>query len=290
VRVAFRRGPARLVVSPAPVQGQGAGALLAKALRAVTKHPEVDVVIIGRGGGAVDDLAAFNDEALVRAIAASPVPVVAAIGHEIDLSLADLAADLRAATPSQAAELVVPDARARSAQLAQLRTRSARAMRRLIAERRQRFDDFDDDLRGRVVHAISTRRHALGRLERRLAARHPSAVLAAARAALAPLERRLARAAQVTVSEPRAQIDDLSERLRAAIRERVSDAALELGRSAAKLDALSPLAVLSRGYALAVTREGKLVRAPSDVAPDDELELRVAKGTIDVIVRTSRNS
>ncbi len=288
VRVSFRRGPARLVVAPAPVQGVGAGALLARALRLVVKHPNVDVVILGRGGGGVDDLAVFSDEELVRAVAACPVPLVAAVGHEIDVTLVDLAADVRAATPSQAAELVVPDARSRLALAEQLRVRATRAMRRLLAERQQRLDDFDGDIRRHAEQALSGRRHALQRLERRLAARHPAAVLASARAAIVPLERRLVRAGRAAVAEPRAHLADLDARLPAAMRGVLADAGLELARSAAKLDALSPLAVLSRGYALAKKKDGRLVRDPSDVEVAEEIELRVARGTIDVVVRGAR--
>lgn len=150
VRVAFRRGGVRVVVAPATVQGAGAADSLARALRALARHPDVEVIILGRGGGSAEDLAAFNDEALVRAVVASPVPVVAAIGHEMDVSLVDLAADLRAATPSQAAELVVPDSTARLELLSQYRA-LARACRaaRFLDERVELLDDLEGRLGAR---------------------------------------------------------------------------------------------------------------------------------------------
>ncbi|MBL9024159.1 MAG: exodeoxyribonuclease VII large subunit [Myxococcales bacterium] len=290
VRVAFRRGPARLVLAAAPVQGQGAGALLARALRLVTKHPEVDVVILGRGGGSTDDLMAFNEEDLVRAVASSPVPVVAAVGHEIDQTLVDLAADVRAATPSQAAELVVPDARARTAVLGHLVQRLTRAARRVVADRQQRVDDADADLRRLARGALGDRRVSLAKLERRLAARHPSAVLVAARAALGPLDRRLARAGRAILGEARDELRSLDTRLSPAMRARVARARVALAANAASLDALSPLAVLTRGYALVRTKDGRLVRAARSVAKDDALEIRVADGAIDVVVLGTRES
>lgn len=289
VRVAFRRGPARLLLAPAPVQGQGAGALLARALRLVTRHPEVDVVILGRGGGSVDDLMAFNEEDLVRAVVASPVPVVAAVGHEIDSTLVDLAADVRAATPSQAAELVVPDARAKMALIGQLSTRLARAACRLVADRQQRLDDAAEDLSRLSRAALGERRHALARLERRLGARHPSAVLVAARAAIVPLDRRLVRAGAAALAEARGSVDGLGVRLPAAMHARIATARVALARRAAALDALSPLAVLSRGYALAKTKDGRLVRSARAVTAKDELEIRLAEGVIDAVVTGTRD-
>src|SRR6202012_4987096 len=113
VKVAFRRAGVRILLASAPVQGPEAPRLLTRALALLSRVPEVEAIILGRGGGSADDLAAFNDETLVRQVAASRVPVVSAVGHEIDVTLTDLAADARAATPSQAAELLVPANEAR---------------------------------------------------------------------------------------------------------------------------------------------------------------------------------
>ena len=110
VRVAHRRFPVPILLAPAPVQGEGAAAAIAAALAEIVKVPDVDVVIVARGGGSMEDLWAFNDEALARAIAACPVPVISAVGHETDFTIADFVADLRAPTPSAAAELVSPNA------------------------------------------------------------------------------------------------------------------------------------------------------------------------------------
>src|SRR5678816_1819112 len=108
MRIAERRGRVRILLSPCQVQGEGAAWSVVFALRALERQPDVDVIIVGRGGGSAEDLSAFNDENLARAIAACRVPVVSAVGHEVDFTIADFVADQRAATPSQAAELVVP--------------------------------------------------------------------------------------------------------------------------------------------------------------------------------------
>jgi exodeoxyribonuclease VII large subunit len=287
VTVAFRRAPVRILVASAPVQGAGAGRELCRALAMLAKVPEVEAIIIGRGGGSADDLAAFNDEALVRAIAACRVPVVSAVGHEIDMALTDLVADARAATPSQAAELLVPDARARAEAIAHLgarlrrafdhRLRDARstlerqALRlgspgRLLAERRQTLDDARARLRGALRKQTSAGRGEVSRLERRLLARHPTAVLGAARAALGPQQ----------------------VRLDAAMRARLARLRERLGSSAASLDALSPLAVLGRGYAIAVDREGRAILDADMVREGDMVRVRVHHGSFDTRVLGNR--
>jgi exodeoxyribonuclease VII large subunit len=280
VKVAFRRAPVRILVAGAPVQGAGAGRELARALAMLAKVPEVEAIIVGRGGGSADDLAAFNDELLVRAVAACRVPVISAVGHEVDVALTDLAADARAATPSQAAELLVPDARARIETVAHLRARLRRALDhrlreahatlerqavrlgspgRLLAERRQRVDDARSRIAAALRRQTSSSRGEIGRLERRLLARHPTAVLGTARAALGPQQVRLAAAM-------RARLGRLRERL---------------GGSAASLDALSPLAVLGRGYAIAVDRDGRAILDADQVREGDLVRVRVHRGSFD---------
>jgi exodeoxyribonuclease VII large subunit len=277
VKVAFRRAAVRIILARAPVQGPDAPQRLARALAALARVPEVDAIILGRGGGSADDLAAFNDEVLVRAVAASRVPVVSAVGHEVDITLTDLAADARASTPSQAAELLVPDAQARAGAVLQLRARMARAISeriarerslldrrrslfatpdRLLGERRQMIDDARERMTKIVRRVVGEQRASVARLERRLLARHPSAVVAGARASLRPLR----------------------VRLDAAARARLASLRGELGDVASRLDALSPLAVLGRGYAIASGPSGALVLDARDVAPGDVVRVRVHRG------------
>jgi exodeoxyribonuclease VII large subunit len=267
----------RIILAPAPVQGAGAGQRMARALAALARVPEVEAIILGRGGGSADDLAAFNDEVLVRQVAACPVPVVSAVGHEIDFSLTDLAADARAATPSQAAELLVPDARARLEAIDHLRARARRALGmqlrearaeletlarqlgtpgRLLAERRQGLDDARQRLGAAIRRQVSEGRAEITRLDRRLVARHPSAVIAAARGAIGPMR----------------------ARVEAAMRARLAANREVLAGSAAALNALSPLSVLGRGYAIATGPSGRAVLDPKELHEGDAVRVRVHGG------------
>ena len=281
--VAFRRGHVRLVLAPAQVQGDGAPESIVAALDLLERYPGLDVAIVGRGGGSGEDLMAFNDERVVRRVARFAVPVVSAVGHEVDVTLTDLAADVRAATPSQAAELVVPDDRARRDALVRQRLSLLRAVssrlelerarlghlraslgdpRFILIERQQELDELRERLRRRAARLLQTERLRVGTLERRLAARHPRSVLARARAALGPLE----------------------VRLEAAEARRLRAAASRLGESAARLDALSPLTVLGRGYAIATRADGRALRSATEARVGETIEVRLARGRLNAAV------
>lgn len=282
VTVAFRRGSVRIVLSPALVQGDGAPASILAAIERLDRYPGLDVVIIGRGGGSGDDLMAFNDERVVRRVAAIRVPVVSAVGHEVDTTLTDWVADVRAATPSQAAELVVADIGARAEALARARVALARAMharvledehtlerlqsrltdpRFVIAQKQQYLDDFMVRMERRMTRESAKRRASLDELRSRLSARHPRAV----------------------VEHARAQLGPLSTRLHASAELRLGAARGALGEVASRLHALSPLNVLGRGYAIA-TRDGRAIRRASDVAAGDSITLRLHEGSVDATV------
>jgi exodeoxyribonuclease VII large subunit len=282
-KVAFRRGGVRIVLSPTVVQGATAASRVILAIDRLERMPDLDVIIVGRGGGSADDLMVFNDEEVVRRVAACRVPVISAVGHEVDITLTDLAADARAATPSQAAELVVADERAQCEKLSHAGARLKRAMRARLAEdratlqalrssfrhvragiadREQRIDDLSQRLGQATQRAGSRRRTELERLHRRLLGRHPRAVLAGWRADLSPLFVRLSGAERAIVE---------------AFRGRLSE-------QVAGLEALSPLAVLSRGYAIASTRDGRAVRSAHELAAGQELSVRVHRGRFSAIV------
>jgi exodeoxyribonuclease VII large subunit len=278
-RVAFRRGGARILLSPAQVQGAGAAESICRALAQLQRVREVDVIVVGRGGGSTDDLVAFNDEAVVRAVAGCRVPVVSAVGHDVDVTLTDFAADARAATPSQAAELVVPDGMARRELLRRTRLHLARSMRArlgegdvslvrvarrladprlVIAAHQQALDDRTTRLVARVRACISRCRDAAARGQHRLAYLHPRAVMARERAQAAHLRQRL-------------------EALWSASFERRS---ADLRHATARMDALSPLRVLARGYAIATREDGRAVRSSEDVAAGDAIHVRVRHARI----------
>lgn len=268
-------------VLPVPVQGDGAAAQVRAMLERAGASGRYDVLVLARGGGSLEDLWAFNDEALARAIAASPVPVVSAIGHETDFTLADFAADLRAPTPSVAAELLVPSAIDVATRVRGLHQRLGVLQLQGMRERMQRTDRAA--LRLQVV-APQARLHALGERQqqalRRLHAawqareaaaqarlRHAGAVLRATRP-----ERRLA--------QLRERLDRLAPRAQAAVARRLQADALRLRGVARSLEAVSPLATVARGYAILRHGDGRVVRGTGDVAAGDRLSARVADGEL----------
>lgn len=279
VTVAFRRGAPHLVLSPALVQGDGAPESLIRALDKIERYPRLDVLIVGRGGGSGEDLMAFNDERVIRRLARMSVPVVSAVGHEIDVTLTDLVADVRAATPSQAAELVVIDRAARVETLAVATRRLGRSARArlvedgatlerlrnrlgdprfLIAEKQQGLDELELRLERAMARAIRRNRAATEALGSRLSSCHPRAVVARAKGRLGPL----------------------TVRLHSGMRTRLSRSRVGLDRSERSLEALSPLAVLERGYAIVTRPEGTAVRRPGDVSPGDSIRIRVREGSL----------
>jgi len=226
-----------LLVAPTRVQGEGAEHEVAAALDALSLVPEVDLVLLMRGGGSLEDLQSFNSEVVARAIARSRVPVVSGVGHEVDVTIADLVADVRAPTPSAAAELALPDRNALARNLERDGHRLSRAMRALLAARG-------------------------ARVERERAALH----------ALAP---------RAQLAKRRVRLADAVHALERAGTARVSASRQRLAGLAARMESLSPLAVLGRGYALVRRQsDGAILRSPAQVAPGDRLSLRVAEGEV----------
>jgi exodeoxyribonuclease VII large subunit len=286
-----RYANAHLVVRPSRVQGEGAAQEVARAIGAIARVPGVDVVIVGRGGGSIEDLWAFNEEVVARAIAACPVPVISAVGHETDVTIADFVADLRAPTPSAAAELVVAAKDEMSSQIDRLRgrlvaathARLQRAVRRLhAASGRPAFSGFPGRVAMRGRHAAELT-HAAARL---------------ARAAVAVRDRRLQQLQRrLQACDPgrrlgglRARLMTADGRLTQAIVRRRHAADARLRNSARRLETLSPLAVLARGYAVCWTADRtRVVRLASDVGPGDSIRVTLSRGEIDAKVSGTRH-
>jgi exodeoxyribonuclease VII large subunit len=288
IRTVQRRLPTPIVIADAAVQGETAPHQIVQGIVMVVRAG-VDVIIVGRGGGAVTDLTAFNHERVVRTIARCPVPVISAVGHEVDLSLSDLAADARASTSTAAAELAVPDGAALVELLRKERRRLDREMHILLDRARQDLDRHTMALHARGERAIHATRTQLHDLHHRLAGMHPRARILGHRAALGELERRLA-ALQPGPRIARAthELAALVSRRDAAMHDVLDERRSELGRLGAQMAAMSPLAVLDRGYAM--VRAGEtIVRDAAQVSVGDRVHVRLAKGSLDAIVERVRD-
>lgn len=290
IQVASGRCPVRIVVSGCLVQGAEAPTSIIAALNLIQKLPELDVVIIGRGGGSAEDLFAFNDERVARAIAACRVPIVSAVGHEVDVTIADLVADLRAATPSNAAELVVPDRESLSREVENLTRGLERALDSRIQRERIRLD--------RLSRRVSDPRRAVSSVRSRLLSLEGTLVqrmqrrLVVNRAKLTSLHARLGEHdARVRLARDRATLRALQSRLTQYGESFVQEHRAPFNEAVASLSALSPLAVLSRGYAIAIhEKTGRALLRATDAEGGDTISVRVHEGVIDARVTGTRNS
>ncbi len=287
LNIVFRRYPnTEIVLSPARVQGEGAAQEVAEAIERLNRYGKVDVIIVGRGGGSIEDLWCFNEEVVARAIAASRIPIVSAVGHETDVTIADFVADVRAPTPSAAAELVTRDkrelqeaVRAReerlvNAMFSRLQSHRAELMalserlrdpRRRLEDQRRRLDEVVTRLRLGAQRALALRRAEAESLDRRLTMVSPVHRLAIER------ERR----------------HRLHERLVGAMTRELETSRGRLERAVAGLDALSPLGTLARGYAIAQRQDTlRVIRRADEVSPGDGIRVRLGKGGLDCRVET----
>ncbi len=232
-----RRFPlAKVIFCPVLVQGEGAAPSIVEAIQRFNRLQAADVLIVGRGGGSIEDLWAFNEESVARAVAASAIPVISAVGHETDFTICDFVADLRAPTPSAAAELAVPDSARLTAVL--------------------------DTCRSRLSGAMLSRVEAAGKNLQLLASK------------------RCLSAPQYYVEEQAVRLDAVTHRFVAAARQQLSVADRRLAATASKLDALSPLKVLGRGYAIGYGADGGVVNTVTAVQPGDAMSWQVADGRI----------
>jgi exodeoxyribonuclease VII large subunit len=278
-----RRFPLLAVdVLPVPVQGDGAAAQILDMLRRAGASGRYDVLLLTRGGGSLEDLWAFNDEALARAVAASPVPVVSAVGHEIDSSLTDFAADLRAPTPSAAAELIVPERGELLARLQQRHRQLQASLARMGAARAQRADQAYLKLQAlRPQLRLERGRSRLAALRRRLdlAVGRP---LAAGSERVGKLLRRLDQAhPRRRLQDHRHRLQGLGQRLHALPPQALARHRLQLQGLARALASVSPLATLGRGYAIVQrASDGSVLRSSAQAIVGEQLIARLAQGRL----------
>jgi exodeoxyribonuclease VII large subunit len=289
IRVLRRRYPnAHLVISPTRVQGEGAGREVAHAIRKVARIEAVEVIIVARGGGSLEDLWAFNEEVLARAIVASPVPIISGVGHETDFTICDFVADLRAPTPSAAAEMVVTAKDEFCGRIDRLADRGRAALRNRIQRASRQLHALSGRpalagipgrvaMRGRHTAELT---HALGRVMRGgAAARERRVTVLRRQLETFDLGRRLAAI--------RTRLVGAQGRLTAGMTRRRHRADVQWREQIARLEALSPLAVLGRGYAVAWNAARTTVlRRASEVAPGDRIRVTLSEGELDCDVRT----
>jgi exodeoxyribonuclease VII large subunit len=285
-----RHGRLNLIVYPAIMQGASSPSSVAAGIRWFNANPSlVDVIIVARGGGSLEDLAGFNDEALARIIAASKLPVVSAIGHETDFTIADFVADLRAATPSAAAELVTAAQHRIEERIATLAARVQRAGRFHLMHARQRYARLSaESVLMRLRDAVNRRDQRLDELRLRLdGAVHRRLRTSAHRLALvADRLRRKDMAVRIATTHRRLQ--SANQRLHRTTIQISNMRQNRLGRASARLEALSPLAVLSRGYALVYAADGTLLRSAAETSTGQTIHARLAHGTLEAEVTETR--
>jgi exodeoxyribonuclease VII large subunit len=282
VQVLQRRWPlAQLRLYPAPVQGEEAPAALVAALQAANRHGWAQALIIGRGGGSLEDLWAFNNEALARAVFASGIPVVSAVGHESDYSITDFVADLRAPTPSAAAELLTPDAAQLHSAFRLLQARIGNSQQAGLQRLAQRLDELAGRLNRqhpqRRLQEFAQRLAALGTRQRHAVTRS----LQERQRQLNPLRQNLQRAARRQGPELAGKLGQLQQRLGQSGRQLVEPRQRSLAGLARTLHAVSPLTTLNRGYAIVLLEAGEVpVLAPAQAAVGERIISQLAGGRI----------
>jgi len=284
--LARRHESVGILIYPAQVQGETAATEVASGIRYFNRIKNVDVIIVARGGGSLEDLAAFNDEGLARIIAGSHLPVISAVGHETDFTIADFVADLRAPTPSAAAELVIESKHQLAEHLAHLHQRLSRATRyRMLMAKSQLSDLAQHGAFARIQDLIARRAQRLDELVYRMGSTHQRLLheyrnrleIAAARVRHFDFRRSLA----ITRAKLEAGMDALSRSMHSLLANRSA----RLNQASSTLEALSPVKILDRGYALVFDSTGALLKDASQLSPGDEISARVAKGSFTAEVK-----
>jgi exodeoxyribonuclease VII large subunit len=281
-----------VIIYPSAVQGDAAAPELIAAVEAANRRDECDVLIISRGGGSLEDLWAFNDEALARAIHASDIPVISAVGHEIDFTIADFVADLRAPTPSGAAEIVVPDKIDWLRTINTLAARIARLGQRAVEDRSQRLDW----LSRRLVHSspvasVARQSASLRELQIRLAAVIRQTVTVQNRRVQATHGHLIATSPAIAVQRSMTHLGELRQRLNTAGQNVVANTRHRLELSMRSLHSVSPLATLDRGYAIVEhTTSGKVLSDSAALAKGDDIRARLAHGKFVATVKSISNA
>ncbi|TDT42981.1 exodeoxyribonuclease VII large subunit [Halospina denitrificans] len=278
---------------PTPVQGKEATARIVEAIERANRDGRCDALIVGRGGGSLEDLWCFNEEAVARAIHDSRIPIISAVGHEVDITIADLVADQRAPTPSAAAEMVSPDRQKWLDMLTRLEERLLLSARQILRQRHDRVQELGARLR-HPSQQLQEQAQRVDDLELRLEQRMQQQ-LTARWEKLEQFRNRLhASRPDYRIGQYQQRVSDLGERLSLSINTRLRRERERYRGLASQLDLVSPLATLERGYAIAEKPGGDILRDPESINPGDPLRLRLAHGalqcTVDSVEKTSANA
>jgi exodeoxyribonuclease VII large subunit len=270
-----------VLIYPAQVQGAGAASEVGSGVRYFNRAKNVDVIVVARGGGSLEDLAAFNDEGLARTIATSQLPVISAVGHETDFTICDFVSDLRAPTPSAAAELVIESQHRIEERVDTLRTRLQRAARYQVLMARQRLTQLSQHgAFARMQQALGRRAQRVDELVFRMAGAHRNQLQAYRRRLDVASARVRAHDLQRVLEAMKRDLHGQEHALAAIMRANVQRLRSMLDSSAGKLHALSPLNILERGYALVFDANGTLVKDATQVNVGDEIRARLHRGEI----------
>jgi exodeoxyribonuclease VII large subunit len=287
----LHKAKVKVLLFPAQVQGEGAAGQIAEGVAVLCAQPEIDVIIVGRGGGSIEDLWPFNEEVVARAIAASRVPVISGVGHETDFTIADFVADIRAATPTAAAQLVANPWEELETRLSDTAGKLLEAVEQVLFEKQQAVDEL---ARHRAFELMAAHLAELGHRVERMAGAAEGAARARLRdavAALTALDRSLNSLNPVArILRRKVALQALAARLEKPTLALLSRQNVRLGQAGARLDALSPLASLGRGYSICLKPDGSIVSRIGQVEAGEGVRLRVSDGGIDCRVeRTGDN-
>lgn len=286
LRIIKRRNEAiNIVIAPARVQGSGAAEEIAEAIGLLNSREEIEVIIVGRGGGSIEDLWCFNEESVARAIFNSRAPVISAVGHETDFTIADFVADLRASTPSAAAEIVAMASDEIVEQIDRLQSNMIDSLRYRLLEMRSQVRELESS---RCFDEVANRIHILNQRVDGAAYSIESSIKESIKLGRASHEKVALRLRDADIRRQliaaRGALALLRARLESSTQARIDKENEKFSIAAGKLDSLSPLAVLGRGYAVAFDSRGRIIKRARDVSKSDRIRVRVAEGEIDCTV------
>jgi exodeoxyribonuclease VII large subunit len=283
VKIRERLPHIEVILAPVRVQGEGAAAEIAAGIRLLNKSKLVDVIIVGRGGGSKEDLWAFNEELVVRAVAASAIPIVSAVGHETDISLSDLVADKRAPTPTAAAEMVVPKARDLLARVEELWQRVSDFERRLEPIR-QRLDELEERAGLGIVGVIENNFLKLEALEGKIQGLNPANIVKMFSLRVGNAERRILSTGLAKLEMIQRRIGEVERRLLRGAREEMSRRGLVVSGLAQRLEGVNPRNVLQRGYAM-LEKGGSVVTEVSALSVEDDVAIVMSSGRAEAKIK-----